>query len=243
MENIGRFAVQKPNMIIPWQDSILSVATYDRGVRFGPAWQGSPAFGVLLHGPASREDKGRIGGEEDGEVLLCHLSNATDAFAVTGVFRDSILQGQGVPRRVSKVWFTHGGFMMRMEASSGQVMEHEEGRHYRLRLAPHLVLPGDRFHAQADWLWNQRYDQVHPNGAVMDREALEQQVRNGVDMVQAVPEHPDPKCATMLKTDQAVPGIKRGIDQLWLYHNPALTIRIGRFPPGEVPGLLPGVRL
>ncbi len=54
---------------------------------------------------ANPKDKGRVSSDKEGEVLLMHYANLSDIFALTGNFEDSILQGQGVPRRISKVKF------------------------------------------------------------------------------------------------------------------------------------------
>ena len=85
---------------------LLQLAHFDSGRRTGHAWQAVTDFGVAVYGRASPEDKGRISGKE-GEVLLCLFSNTSDALAVTGDFKDSILQGQGHPRRLSKVLRCH----------------------------------------------------------------------------------------------------------------------------------------
>ena len=81
----------------------MSVSHFDSGVRTGPVWTFDYDFGAGLFGDTSRERKGKVNGN-DRDVLLLHMANPKDIFAVTGRFTDSILQGQGTPRRLSKVW-------------------------------------------------------------------------------------------------------------------------------------------
>ncbi len=82
---------------------LLWAARYEGGVRIGPGWQMSPEFGAGFFGVALKGDKGKVNDDGKGKSLLCYFSNSSDAFALTGKFQDSILQGEAVAKRLSRV--------------------------------------------------------------------------------------------------------------------------------------------
>ena len=89
------------------RNQLLSVSGHESGVASGASWQLEPDYGAALFGPADPKAKGKVSGDDKdgrgGRILLCYYANLTDIFALTGTFENSILQGQGLPRRISKV--------------------------------------------------------------------------------------------------------------------------------------------
>ncbi len=185
---------------------LLQLARYESGVRTGHSWQMVTDFGVAVYGKASPGDKGRVSSQVEGEVLLCYFSNTSDIFAVTGTFEDSILQGQGRPRWISRAWFSDGGIMMHLEASDDVMEDFEEGR-YRFRAGSNLANTEERLKAQAAWLWNQRYSQLEPNGMIRHPHLVEEQFREKRNITEAMADHKDETCAKLMRTEEVTPGM------------------------------------
>ncbi len=94
--------------------------------------------------------------------------------------------------------------MLHVEASA-DVMPFPSGQ-FRFRAGPNLSTREDRLYAQSAWLWNQRFDQMEPRGAVRMPEVLERQWREEANLTQAMPTHEDDACAELMMADPPIPG-------------------------------------